>query len=118
MDDERAVRDIGGEILKHLGYEVEFAQDGDEALRVFGQARERGHRFDGVILDLIVTGTTVGDKVMKALREMDPTVKGIVSSGYSNDPIMTRYEDYGFSGVVAKPYRIHELEEVLQAVIG
>ena len=57
---------------------------------------------------------------MEALKQIlasDPQVKAIVSSGYSDDPIMANYQEYGFKGVITKPYRITKLSEILNEVI-
>ena len=117
MDDEEFVRDVAGEMLKAIGYEVEFARDGLEALRKYRKAKEKQKLFDCVILDLTIPGGMGGKELIKELVEIDPEVKAIVSSGYSNDPIMSNYRDYGFSGVVPKPYEIKELSKVLYKVI-
>ncbi|MEW5767643.1 MAG: PAS domain S-box protein [bacterium] len=117
MEDEEDVREVAGGLLKHLGYEVEFAGDGAEALDLYNEARKAGRPFEAVILDLTIPGGMGGKEIMQELVEIDPEVKAIVSSGYSNDPIMADFEGYGFSGVAAKPYDIRELSEVLHNVI-
>jgi len=117
MDDEEIVREVLGRILARLGYEVEFAGDGGEAIEKFVQAHGSGQRFAGVILDLTVPGAMGGKETMARLLEIDPGTKGIVSSGYADDPIMADFQKYGFSGVIAKPYKISELGKILHAVI-
>lgn len=117
MDDDQMIRELAGEILRHLGYEVEFAQNGGEAVELYRMAMKTVRPFDAVILDLTVRGGMGGKEAMQALIGMDPDVKGIVSSGYSDDPGMTDYKQYGFSGVVAKPYTVEELSEKLSQVL-
>ena len=117
MDDDEVVREIVGEMLYHIGCEVEFATDGREAIELYKRARESEKSFDAVILDLTVPGAMGGKDAMKILLQIDPDVRAIVSSGYSNDPVMTEFSEYGFSGVVAKPYKIDELSEALHKVI-
>ena len=117
MDDEEAVREVAGNMLKFLGYKVEFARDGIEAIELYKKAKESGKPFDAVILDLTVPGGMGGKEAFGKLLEIDPEVKAIVSSGYSNDPIMADYKEYGFRGVVAKPYKLRELSEELHRVI-
>ncbi len=117
MDDDEAIRKVAGNMLKHLGYEVEFAEEGAQAIELYKKARESGDPFDLVILDLTVPGGMGGKEAIKRLREVDPGVKAIVSSGYSNDPIIAEFKKYGFSGVVAKPYKIKELSEELRKVM-
>nr|HID57889.1 PAS domain S-box protein [Desulfobacterales bacterium] len=118
MDDEEIVRDVACEMLKSLGYEVESAREGAEAIDLYKKARESGDRFDVVIMDLTVPGGMGGKEAVKELLEMDPGVRAIVSSGYSNDPVMSDFRKYGFKGVVAKPYRMKDLAEVLRRVIA
>jgi CheY-like chemotaxis protein len=117
MDDDEVVREIVGEMLHHIGCEADFATDGAEAIELYKRARESDVPFDAVILDLTVPGGMGGKEAMKILLQIDPDVRAIVSSGYSNDPVMTQFSEYGLRGVVAKPYKIDELSEVLHRVI-
>ena len=117
MDDEEMIRELAGEILWHLGYEVEFASNGDEALVLYKNSMSSAKPFDAVILDLTVRGGMGGKETIQQLIKIDPEIKGIVSSGYSDDPGMTDYKKYGFSGVVAKPYTLEELGEKLNQVL-
>ncbi|MBW8003160.1 MAG: response regulator, partial [Planctomycetes bacterium] len=80
--------------------------------------KKAGRPFDAVILDLTVPGGMGGKLAIEKLLKIDPGIKAVVSSGYSNDPIMTEYRKYGFCGVVAKPYKIKELSETLYSVIA
>ncbi|MEW6326370.1 MAG: ATP-binding protein [Thermodesulfobacteriota bacterium] len=116
MDDEEVVRDVAGEMLKHMGYTVKFAKDGVEAIDLYMKAKSSGRPFDVVIMDLTIPGGMGGKEAIKRLREIDPSVKAVVSSGYSNDPVMADFKSYGFSGIVAKPYKIEELGRVLDTV--
>ena len=81
------------------------------------RAPEQGSRFDGVILDLTVRDGMGGREAIEQLLEFNPEVKAIVSSGYSTDPIKSAYQDYGFKGVVSKPYGTEELLNTLREVI-
>jgi PAS domain S-box-containing protein len=117
MDDQSEIRKLAGRMLKLLGYEVEFASNGEEAISLYKKALESKEAFDAVILDLTIPGGMGGKETIQKLREIDPGVRAIVSSGYSNDTIMSDYKQYGFSGVVAKPYETGELEKVLSRVI-
>jgi PAS domain S-box-containing protein len=118
MDDEAILRDFVGELLELLGYEVDFACDGAETLAVYSNAQERGQPYDCVIMDLTIPGGMGGKEAIQRLLELDPNVKAIVSSGYSDDPVMADYKRYGFCGVVAKPYDAETLSEVLHKVIA
>jgi len=118
MDDEEAVRKVVGEILKHLGYEVVLSVDGSKALEQYQEALDAGRPFDAVILDLTIPGSMGGIKTIKKLLEIDPQVKAIVSSGYSSDPVMSAYKNYGFSGVVLKPCSASTIAQELQRVLA
>ena len=117
MDDEKIVRDIAKQMLNHIGYEVDLARDGFEAIDLYSKAVKVGRPFDAVILDLTVPGSMGGREATQKLLEIDPAARIIVSSGYSNDPIMAHFREYGFRGVVAKPYHLGDLAETLHRII-
>ena len=100
-----------------LGYEAQVAADGVEAIEMYTKAMDSGQPFDALILDLTIKGGMGGKKVMAKLLEIDPNVKALISSGSSNDPVMAAYKKYGFSGVVAKPYSMEQLKNVLHEMI-
>ncbi len=118
MDDEEMIRNLAGNILKRLGYEPAFAQNGEEAIALYQEALSSGTPFDAVILDLTVKGGLGGKETIQRLVAIDPAVRGIVSSGYAHDPGVTNYRDYGFCAVVAKPYRIKEISDQLERLLG
>ncbi len=117
MDDEEIVRELAREMLGNLGYQVTIAKDGTEAIGLYRRAKETDRPFNAVVMDLTIQGGMGGKETVRELAEIDPEVKAIVSSGYSNDPIMTDFLKYGFRGAIAKPYKIRELSEVLYKVI-
>jgi PAS domain S-box-containing protein len=118
MDDEEAVRNAAGEMIKHLGYKVDYAADGKEAIEKYVAAIETGSPFDAVMIDLTIPGGMGGKEANKRLLEIDPGVKTIVSSGYFNDPVMSEYNKYGFKGVITKPYKIDELSRTIHGVLN
>jgi PAS domain S-box-containing protein len=118
MDDEPMILELLTALLKSLNYEVEIATDGNQAVEVYRQALQAGTPFDAVILDLTIPGGMGGAKAIKKLLEIDPAVRGIVSSGYADDPIIARYQDYGFKGVAIKPYSLQELRDTVEKVVS
>lgn len=117
MDDEEHVLNVAGSMLERLGYEVEIATGGKEAVDKYKKAHEAGYPFNAVILDLTVKGGMGGEAALKKLKEIDPSVNAIVSSGYSTDSVMANYRKAGFSGVIAKPYKMKKMSQVLASVI-
>jgi len=116
MDDQESILKMVSRILNKMGYDVTSATDGTQAINIYRKAFDAGMPFDLVILDLTVPGGMGGAKTIPELLKVDPNVKVAVSSGYSNDPIMANYEDYGFCGVVPKPYTKEQLSEVLNKI--
>jgi two-component system cell cycle sensor histidine kinase/response regulator CckA len=117
MDDTEIVREIVRDMLDNIGYDVVIATDGKEAIELYKSAKETGVPIDAIIMDLNIPGGMGGKETIQNLIVFDPGVKAIVSSGYSNDPIMSEFKKYGFSGVIAKPYKARDLNDVLSQVI-
>ncbi len=117
MDDEEPIRTIAESLFKRLGFEVTTVCDGHEAVRVYGEGQKSGKPFDLVIMDLTVPGGMGGKAAMTELLKLNPNVKGIVSSGYSSDPVMANYRAHGFSGMVAKPYKLTDLAKTIRSVL-
>lgn len=118
MDDDEDVLESTGALIRNFGYEVDFARDGAQAIGMYQKGKESGQPFDAVILDLTIPGGMGGKEAMVKLLEIDPEIKAIVFSGYSNDPVMAEFQKYGFRGMVAKPFGIQDLGEILQKVIS
>jgi two-component system cell cycle sensor histidine kinase/response regulator CckA len=118
VDDEEAIRTLVEFTLTRLGYQVMQAATALEGVNLYRQTLETGERFDAVILDLTLPGGMGGKEALKKLIEIDPTVNAIVSSGYATDATMSRYQDFGFRGVIAKPYEAAELGKIVHDVIA
>jgi len=118
MDDDLALRQVVGEMLHYLGYQVMYARSGAEALKLYKTEKEKEQPFDTVIMDLTIPGGMGGKETVRELKKFDSQVKAIVSSGYFNDPVMANYADYGFIARVSKPYEIEELSKVVYEVIN
>ncbi len=117
MDDDENIREILKEELEFLGYEVEGAREGEEAIKEYSKALRGGRPFDLVILDLTVIGGIGGKDAAKKIKEIDPNAIIIISSGYSEGDIMANYKEYGFNGVLKKPYTIGELRKILNEIL-
>ncbi len=116
MDDEQMIRDIVGEMLLALGHEAHFAVHGEEAIDKYRAALASDRRFDAVILDLTIRGGMGGEETLQRLREIDPDIRAIVSSGYADSAAISAYEGYGFRACLAKPYEIESLRNTLQSL--
>ena len=118
MDDQESILKMVGRMLNFMGYDTVLTTDGAQAIDIYNEAYQSHKPFDVVILDLTVPGGMGGAQVIPELLKIDPKVKAVVSSGYSNDPIMSNYEDYGFCGVIPKPYSENQLSELLNKIIN
>lgn len=117
MDDNDDIRITAQGILQELGYQVEVAVDGVQALESYRRAIEQGTPFSAAILDLTIPEGMGGRETIEELLKMDPAVKAIVSSGYSDDPVLANYLKYGFCAVLNKPYRLQEMSRVLKRLL-
>jgi signal transduction histidine kinase/CheY-like chemotaxis protein len=117
MDDDEALRELSKAVLSTLGYEVQTAGDGAEAVDLYAKTKAAGAGFDAVLLDLTVTGGIGGLETAAMLKQLDPSARLIVSSGYSDAPVMSRFADYGFDAVILKPWTVREMSEVLRKVL-
>ena len=118
MDDEEMIRNVLRQLLESLGYTVECVQDGTEAVAAYQRAQAVGQPFAVVILDYTIPGGMGGLEALARLRAIDPQVTALISSGYANNPVVADWAYYGFSGVVAKPYTIAQLQEALHNVLS
>ena len=118
MDDEPMVRDLAGKTLSHLGYEVELVSDGSEAVARYKEAFDGEAPFDLIIMDLTIPGGMGGTDAVREILSVNPEAKVIVASGYSNDPVMANFRDYGFSAAVAKPFDLNELNRAVRSVLS
>ncbi len=114
MDDEEMLRKLVQEMLNRLGYEVQTARDGAEAVRLYQTQKTTGTPFDVVILDLTIKDGMGGVDTLKKLKAIDSEVKAVVSSGYFDDPVMSDFRAYGFCDAIPKPYQVAELKSVLE----
>jgi CheY-like chemotaxis protein len=118
MDDEEMVCKLVATMLTMLGYSAATARSGGEAVEMYKKAMHAGEPFAAVIMDLTVPGGIGGQEAISLLLACDPAARAIVSSGYAADPVMANYADYGFKGLIAKPYTLTTLRETLAQVLS
>jgi PAS domain S-box-containing protein len=117
MDDEAPICDIATAMLDFLGYEADACADGAGAVQLYQKALAANQTYAAVVMDLTIPGGMGGKEAARRILAMDPAARLIVSSGYSHDPIMADYQTHGFSGVLAKPYKVMELGRALETAL-
>ncbi|MCA9471980.1 MAG: PAS domain S-box protein [Nitrospirales bacterium] len=117
MDDEVEIRDILGKMLEHLGYEVTYTSEGTEAVTAYRQALQQEKPFHLAIIDLTIPGGMGGKETVRHLQQLDSQVLAVVSSGYCNDPVLANPEQFGFKGVITKPYNLSDLSKTLSKIL-
>ncbi len=118
MDDDELVQDVASEMLICLGHEVLLAKDGEEALAIFIEHHGTDQYIDAIIMDLTIPGAMGGKETIKEILKIDPAAKVIVSSGYSNHPVMANYWQYGFKAAIAKPFMLDDLAQVINSILA
>jgi len=118
MDDETMIRHVAKEMIEMLGHQVECTENGADAVEKFRQAKTAGRPFDVVILDLTVKAGMGGEQAIRILREIDPEVKAIVSSGYSDNAVVSDHKTYGFAAFLNKPYTIDALRDCIDSLLA
>ncbi len=116
MDDEEMIRDLSSELLELLGYQVFTCTNGEDAIELYKAAREADTPFDAVIMDLTIPGGMGGKEAAQSILAFDPNAQLIVSSGYSNDPVMSEHEKFGFIAAVSKPFTVDKIVRTLDFV--
>jgi len=109
LDDDPSICRTAGRLIRHLGYEVDTTQSPEEAIQHFERTP-----YDLVILDLTLPGTLGGVAVLEKLKALRPDIRAIVSSGYSQDPVMAKHREHGFISRIPKPYTLDELKHCIQ----
>jgi len=117
MDDNPSVRNVLCKLLETIGYKTAQASHGEEAIKLYLDKMARGNPFDVVIMDLTIPGKMGGKETVQKLLSIDPGAKAIVSSGYSDDPVFSNYESYGFKGILRKPYTIEEIRDAIERIM-
>jgi two-component system, cell cycle sensor histidine kinase and response regulator CckA len=118
MDDDDLIRDVTGKMIHELGYIIETARNGEEAVDLYKAALKDGTPFNLMIMDLTVPGGMGGVEALQRIRTIDPQARAIVSSGYSSDLVLSQFDKYGFSGCLIKPYKVEKLSNVIKTVMS
>lgn len=117
MDDDATIRDMLSELLVAMGYDVETADDGLAAIDLYIEAMESRKPYQMLILDLTVPGGVGGKLTMERLRVINPDVKCIILSGYTDDPVIQNYQQYGFGGALTKPFTLKDLQNIFANIL-
>jgi len=118
MDDDFTIYEVASHMLDMYGFQVDWVDSGEKAIIKYRESIADGFPYDIIIMDLTVPGAMGGVQAVREILEINPKAKVIVSSGYSNDPVMSHYKEYGFKGVIAKPYKIEEIIKVINEVLS
>jgi CheY-like chemotaxis protein len=117
MDDEKMILDVAKEMLGILGYEVDTALNGQQAIMKYENSHKSGAPYDVVIMDLTIPGGHGGESVIKELILLNPKIKAIVTSGYSTGQIMAYPQNFGFKERLIKPFNMNDLEKTLNKIL-
>ena len=118
MDDEASIRDSFGNLLKMKGYIVYTASDGEEAVEIYRRALSSEHKVDVAIIDLSIPDGMGGIETVARIKEIDPGVQAIATTGHFQDSLTDEYKKNGFVGILPKPYVLKELLEIIEHTIG
>lgn len=116
MDDDEQIRALTNGLLANLGYQCDLAKNGEEVLQLYRAGLKANRLYDAVIMDLTVTGGLGGEQTLKQLRELDPQVRAVLTSGYDNEAMRSHFSLQGFLGFLPKPYRAGELDRMIKTV--
>jgi CheY-like chemotaxis protein len=117
VDDEEIIREVLVEMLVLSGYTIDTVDEGEAGKKMYQKAMDNGTPYDLVIMDLTIPGGMGGKEAVEKILDIDPSAKVIASSGYSTDPIMAKYLDYGFKGKLIKPFRLEDLQNEISRVM-
>ena len=118
LDDEEMILELVSDIFQLIGFKVTAVISANEAISKFKEAHEQGEPFDLVLFDMTLPGELDGSDVLREIRKLDPNIKAIVSSGYSQEELKAKAEDDGFDAAVPKPYSITVLKETVERLLG
>ena len=118
MDDEEYIREMVAEMLAFLGYDTGACSCGEDLIQMYRHKSSQGHVPEAVIVDLTIRGGMGGLEAAQAILEIDPQARLIVASGYSTDPVMAHFQEYGFAGALAKPFKLEDISNELAVMLN
>ena len=116
MDDDPLIQSVTGRMIEVLGHAVSIVGNGEDLLDLYGKEMENGNNIDIVIMDLTIDVGMDAKEAMPLLLKLDPNASVIVSSGHAYDPLVTDFASFGFKGVLAKPFKLVELENAINSI--
>jgi CheY-like chemotaxis protein len=118
MDDQEIVRETVSSLLEQLGHEIVMAADGVEAIDMYRKSFRSENHIDLLIMDLTVPGGMGGEKAVKEILKINPEARVLVTNGYSNNPVMANYSEYGFCAAVIKPFKLDEAKRAISKALA
>jgi nitrogen-specific signal transduction histidine kinase/ActR/RegA family two-component response regulator len=118
IDDEDMMLEVIPSILEDLGYYATAAKDGTDGCEAYVRAIAEGEPFAAVLLDATIPDGLGGEEALKRLLKVDPLAKVILFSGYADSDLMTKAEELGFKGRLAKPFTATELADALHRALS
>ncbi len=117
MDDDEMIRDLLTEQIGQLGHEVIVVEDGEQAIEKYRVTHENNVAIDLTIMDLTIPGGMGGAEAARNILNFDPDARIVVASGYSNDPVMSNYAEYGFYDAIIKPFDLTLLKKCIDSAL-
>lgn len=118
LEDDKMLARMVKVMLVNLGYDVVTVSTGNQAIEQYREAMTSGQPFSGCLIDLTLAGSINGAETLLHLKEMDPNVRALVCSGYSNDQVIANFRAHGFRGVVPKPYSIEDISKAVEVMLA
>ncbi len=118
LDDDESIGRLLERFLKKTGYTPVIAKNSMEAVSEFRKAIDEQRNFNAVLLDLTIPGDCGGVECLRLLKEIEPSVKAIVMSGYAENRALADYRELGFSGSLEKPFTLESLSSILASIIN
>jgi two-component system, cell cycle sensor histidine kinase and response regulator CckA len=117
MDDEQSIIEPYGKLLEMKGYIVYTAYNGEQAVAVCREVVSSPQRVDVAVIDLTIPEGMGGLETVARIKEIDPDIRAIASTGHFRECLTDEYKKHGFVGILPKPYVLKELIEAIELAI-